>query len=314
MIVVLLDQLDSTAEADLTLVRLAAAVDQVTCLLGSAPDRDRVATLGAAGASDLAWADLAADGPSGPWVTALAALVGPDDTALAPSTRAGTEVAARLALRLGRPLSVGVDSLESDGAGLVVTSTAFTGTWHLTTELPRASVVTAVTAGVGAPPSTPRTPDVHRLALDLAPGPHEPVVVASVPKVAGAGPRLTEAAVVVSGGRGTDGDFSLLEELAGLLGAAVGSSRVAVDQGWASPERQVGQTGVSVAPEVYIAAGISGAVQHLAGMVAAKQVVAINTDPDAPIFRACDLGIVGDLHTVLADAVAAVRKAQPVPC
>ncbi|MCB2175310.1 MAG: electron transfer flavoprotein subunit alpha/FixB family protein [Actinomycetales bacterium] len=314
MIAVLLDQLDSTAEADLILVRLAAAVDEVTCLLGSAPDRDRVAALGAAGASHLAWADLAPDGPSGPWVAALAALVGPDDAVLAPSTRAGNEVAARLALRLGRPLSVGADSIAVGGPGLVVTSTAFTATWHLTTELPKASVVTAVSAGVQVPPPTPRTPGVRRLELDLTPAPHEPVVVAAAPKAAGAGPRLTEAAVVVSGGRGTDGDFSLIEEFAGLIGAAVGSSRVAVDQGWASPERQVGQTGVSVAPEVYIAAGISGAVQHLAGMVAAKQVVAINTDPDAPIFRACDLGIVGDLHTVLADAVAAVRKAQPVHC
>ncbi len=307
MICCLLDLLDTTPEADETLVRMVAGLGEVTCLLGTEPDAARVAALGAAGASQLVWAPLPADGPSGPLVAALAALAGPEDLIVAPTTRQGTEVAARLALRLGRGLSVGAETVTPTATGLRVTAGAFTGTWQLTTELPFASVLTLATVGAETGPVTARVPVVRRLEVAADPDPREPVVIATSPKHAGAGPSLTEATIVVAGGRGTDGDFSLLEQLADLVGGAVGSSRVAVDLGWASPEQQVGQTGTTVAPDLYIAAGISGAVQHLAGMSAAKQVVAINTDPDAPIFRSCDLGIVGDLRTVLAETVATLR-------
>ena len=133
-------------------------------------------------------------------------------------------------------------------------------------------------------------------------------IVSSEPKQASGRPELTEAAIVVSGGRGTGGNFDPVEQLADALGAAVGASRAAVDSGWYPHAYQVGQTGKTVSPQLYLAAGISGAIQHRAGMQTSKAIVAVNKDAEAPIFALADLGVVGDLHTVLPAVTAEIKK------
>ena len=132
--------------------------------------------------------------------------------------------------------------------------------------------------------------------------------MATQPRKATGRPELTEAAIVVSGGRGTGGNFEPIEALADALGAAVGASRAAVDSGWMPHTFQVGQTGKTVSPQLYVANGISGAIQHRAGMQTSKTIVAVNKDEEAPIFELVDFGVVGDLHTVLPAATEEINK------
>jgi electron transfer flavoprotein alpha subunit len=147
---------------------------------------------------------------------------------------------------------------------------------------------------------------VHELELGEA-GPAARLT-ATAEHTATGRPELSEARFVVAGGRGVDGDFGPVEDLADALGAAVGASRAATDAGWIDHSAQVGQTGTTVSPQLYISAGISGAIQQKAGMQTAKTIIAINKDPDAPVFEIADLGIVGDLAQVLPQAAAEIRR------
>jgi electron transfer flavoprotein alpha subunit len=162
-------------------------------------------------------------------------------------------------------------------------------------------------AGTGAEPDSPTTSMVvHRPELSEA----DLQVVATESAERSAGVSLATARVVVGGGRGVGGPegFAALEELAALLGAAVGVSRVVTSQGWRPHRQQVGQTGTRISPELYLACGISGAIQHMAGCMSAKHIVAVNTDPDAPIISHADYAVIGDLNQVIPALVAALRE------
>jgi electron transfer flavoprotein alpha subunit len=167
--------------------------------------------------------------------------------------------------------------------------------------------VVTVKPNAVAPESAPVTPELAEASVTISEAAKGARIVKTEPKSASGRPELTEAAIVVSGGRGTGGDFGAVEGLADALGAAVGASRAAVDSGWYPHAYQVGQTGKTVSPQLYLAAGISGAIQHRAGMQTSKAIVAVNKDPEAPIFALADLGVVGDLQTVLPAVTEQVR-------
>ncbi len=151
------------------------------------------------------------------------------------------------------------------------------------------------------------SPSIEVIAIKVSEVAKKATVTATLPPVQGGRPELTDADIVVSGGRGTNGDFSAVEAFADSLGAAVGASRAATDAGWYPHTHQVGQTGKTVSPQLYVACGISGAIQHRAGMQTSKLIVVINKDAEAPIFELADFGVIGDLFTVLPQATQGVK-------
>jgi electron transfer flavoprotein alpha subunit len=220
---------------------------------------------------------------------------------LFPSSAEGKEVAARLAVRIGSGVITDAVDLEAGEEGPVVTQSVFAAAFTTRSRVTRGTPVITVKPNSAAPEAAVAAGAVESLEVSFGDRATGTRVVSRTPRESSGRPELTEAAIVVSGGRGMGGaeNFPLVEALADSLGAAVGASRAAVDAGWYPHTHQVGQTGKSVSPQLYIAAGISGAIQHRAGMQTSKTIVAINKDAEAPIFDLVDYGVVGDLFEVV---------------
>ncbi|MEU7316593.1 electron transfer flavoprotein subunit alpha/FixB family protein [Streptomyces sp. NPDC007083] len=220
---------------------------------------------------------------------------------LVPSSAEGKEIAARLAVRLGSGIVTDAVDLEAGDEGPVATQSVFAAAFTTKSRITKGTPVITVKPNSATPEAAPAAGAVEELAVGFGDSATGTKVTSRTPRESTGRPELTEAAIVVSGGRGLNGaeNFPLIEGLADSLGAAVGASRAAVDAGWYPHSHQVGQTGKSVSPQLYIATGISGAIQHRAGMQTSKTIVAINKDSEAPIFDLVDYGVVGDLFQVV---------------
>jgi electron transfer flavoprotein alpha subunit len=217
----------------------------------------------------------------------------------------GKDLSARLAARLDAGLAMDCTAVALQDGVLTCTRPMFGGKIFADLQIQGMPQIIAVRPNVMSITESPRDAVVEKPGVHLG-----EVKTAVVEKLMDTGSKveLTEADVIVSGGRGTGGNFQPVEELAAALGAAVGASRSAVDEGWRKHSDQVGQTGKVVSPALYIACGISGAIQHLAGMSTSKVIVAINKDSEAPIFSKADYGVVGDIFQILPAVTEAVKK------
>jgi len=223
------------------------------------------------------------------------------------SSAEGKEIAGRLAVKLESGLITDAVDVQE---GPVTTQSVFAGNFTVTAKVTQGTPIITVKPNAAAPEDAAGAGTVENFAVTVSDSAKKAQIVASQPRQSSGRPELTEAAVVVSGGRGTGGDFTEVENLADSLNAAVGASRAAVDSGWVPHTFQIGQTGKTVSPQLYIAAGISGAIQHRAGMQTSKTIIAINKDEEAPIFELVDLGVVGDLKTVLPAATEAITASK----
>jgi electron transfer flavoprotein alpha subunit len=224
------------------------------------------------------------------------------------SSADGKEIAGRLAIKTGSGLITDAVDVEAGADGPVTTQSVFAGNYTVKAKVTRGTPIITVKPNSAAPQEADGAGELEEVDVTISEAARGAKIVASQPRTATGRPELTEAAIVVSGGRGTGGKFEPVEDLADALGAAVGASRAAVDSGWKPHSYQIGQTGKTVSPQLYVAAGISGAIQHRAGMQTSKTIVAVNKDEEAPIFELVDFGVVGDLHTVLPAVTEEVKQ------
>ena len=215
----------------------------------------------------------------------------------------GKEVAARVAVLTESGIITDAVDVAADATA---TQLVFGGSTTVHSQVSQGTPIITVRPNSIDADVSAASPAIENATAAISDVAKKATISSSQPPVKGGRPELTEANIVVSGGRGTDGNFSAVEAFADLLGAAVGASRAATDAGWYPHSHQVGQTGKTVSPQLYVACGISGAIQHRAGMQTSKTIVVVNKDPEAPLFDIADFGVIGDLFNVLPQATAAV--------
>ncbi|MRJ76786.1 electron transfer flavoprotein subunit alpha/FixB family protein [Aeromicrobium sp. SMF47] len=309
-VLVLIDAPDGkVTKPSLELLTIARRIGEPSAVVFGSADTDTLTQYGAEKIytyDDAVYSEFLV----GPKAEALAQLVTETSPAavLVGASTEGKEISARVALKTESGWISDAVDVQASGDSVTTTQSVFAGNFTVQSSITKGAPVITVKPNSTTPEAAAGAGAVEAKTAEVSEAAKTAKITSTKVKEASGRPELTEAAIVVSGGRGTGGDFTEVEAFADTLGAAVGASRAAVDSGWYPHSFQVGQTGKTVSPQLYVANGISGAIQHRAGMQTSKTIVAVNKDDEAPIFELVDFGVVGDLKSVLPQATEEVKK------